>query len=227
MSELIPQGTYLATVSSSALGATQEGKPQLAIGLDVHTGEMSCPRTWYGFFTEKSEPHTVKALRALGFDVATRSLDELNPEDAYATPIAGVECRVVIEHEVRQFDDGREETRDRIRWINPKDGGGLVMKERMAPEQAKTFSERFRARMKAAGGAPASSASPRPQPQRPAGGAPPARPGVPPARPAAARPAAPAPQGTGPDDFSDIPFLWFVVLAISLATAATTALPTI
>lgn len=218
---MIQPGKYLATCTGSALGRAGNGTEQIAVGFDVHLGadQQSVAMTWYGFFTDNALQTTEKAIAALGFDMAARDMSEIAPDDPSASVLVGAEAEVVVENET----DDQGNVRPRIRWVNRPGGNGVVLKERMAPQEVKSFGSQIRARLLAKRGG--QGASPRPQPQRPAGGAPPARPGVPPARPAAARPAAPAPQGQ--DNFDDIPFLWFVVLAISLATAATTALPTI
>lgn len=216
----IQPGKYAATVTSSALGFASTGKDQLAIGLDVHlvdpdTGlQCSLPMTWYGFFTEASINITDKALAALGFDAAQRSICELSPEDETQTPLAGVQCQVVIDIE----DDQEGNPRPRVKFIN-RASGGLALKERMEQSQARAFGEQMRKRLIASRGpgqapAPASGGS---RPAAPAGrGAPPAGrptsgpPAQPQGRPPAARGPAPA-QGQqqpaqGQPDFDDIPF---------------------
>lgn len=153
---LIPVGTYPAHVTASALGFAGTGNPQLAISFDIEVPDVgTASRTWYGFFTEKGEPTTVKALAALGFDAATRDLMGLSPENPAATPIAGAECFVVIEHDIQNRTG---ETVDKIRWVNSKDGAGLAMKERMSAAQAAEFAAKFRARVSS--GRPATSPAP-------------------------------------------------------------------
>lgn len=193
MTEVIPAGKYLATAVSSALGHTSAGGEQVAVELDIHRdGQHIGTRTWYGYFTERSLRTTEKALAALGFDIGERNIAELGPEDAARSPVAGVQCRVTIEHET---NPDTNEVRDRVRWINHIDSGGPVIRERMSPAQAHQFGEGLRARVLAQRG-PQQAAAPRKAAPRP------------PAQ--AARPAAPAPATAAPpppeDPYEDIPF---------------------
>lgn len=207
-------GTYLGTVTGTALGLTGTGKEQIAIAFDVHLpdGTGSVPMTWYGFFSsDKACEITAKALAALGFDLHKTLLDVLGPEDPAASPLVGATANLVIDWEAPEGDYAG---RWRIKWVN-RPGGGIAMNERMEPTAAKSFATRMRTKLLAhAGAAPA-----------PAGGqaaqrAPAARPAAPArqASPAAGRPAQGAPrQGTTNDghepqdrsggrDFDDIPF---------------------
>lgn len=210
MEGMIAPGTYPATVTGSALGLTGTGKEQIAIGLDVHvtdrsTGEMyPVPMTWYGYVhSDAALRVTDKALAALGFDPTTRDLSELGPEEPHASPIVGATCEVVVEHE----HDEEYGTRARVKWLNRPGGGGVAVKERMDPKQARAFGAAVRGRLLAARGPGAASAPPqRPAAPAPRGGAPagPQRP----AAPAGGRPAVPPrqpapPRGSGPSTGSN------------------------
>jgi len=227
--DTIPAGTYVGTVTGSALGTAKTGNEQIAIAFDVHVEDpetgapCSIPMTWFGFFTEAALQTTDKALAALGFDPTTRDIVELNPDEPHLTPIAGVEADLVLEHEQKEDGSG---TKLRIRWVNRR-GGGIAMKDRMEPTQAKAFGAQLRARLIASRGPGAAPAAKPAAPAQRTPAAPPAR--APAARPAQQRPAAaparaPAPQPAAADpqgiDFSDVPFLWFVVAALSTLAAS-------
>ena len=195
----IRPGTYTGTVTGTALGKTSSGKEQIGIGFDVHVSDpetgapCSVPMTYYCYFhTDGALRNAMKSLAALGFDMATRGIEELAPEDAALSPLVGAEAEVVLENE----DDQDGNPRLRIKWVN-RAGGGLAMKERMEPAEAKSFSAQLRAKVISARGPGAAPA------------APPARPAAPAARkPVAAPKRSPAPAAApaSENDWSDIPF---------------------
>lgn len=175
--EDINPGRYRGTVTGSALGTTSTGKPQIAVGFDVHLTDedgraLSLPMTWYGYFTEKTYELTDKALMALGFDVSTQDLETLNPDEPSDTPIYGAEASLVLEPD--------DKDRIIIRWVN-KPGGGLALKDRMDRGEAASLAKQMRAKMLAARG-PGGASAPASQPRRP------------------------APSQVGRSNFDDIPF---------------------
>jgi hypothetical protein len=130
---MIPVGNYKARGVEAALSTTREGKPQVAVLIEITEGEHAGERrTWFGHFTEKTEEKTFEQLRTLGW-----STDDL-------TDLAGIDANEVsikVEHETDQ--DGQQ--RDRIRWIN-RPGAGLAIKERMDDAAARAFAARMRAK---------------------------------------------------------------------------------
>jgi hypothetical protein len=138
---LIPEGTWLARGVMAELGFTSNEHEQVGVlvsfapdqDVDVDGRQL----TWYGQFTEKSEPHTLKALRTFGW--AGADLADLSGIDAN-------EVEAVVVHE----EDLQGEPRARIRFINPLGQGGVAMKSKMTEEQAKAFAERMRGRVLAA-----------------------------------------------------------------------------
>lgn len=94
-------GTYKAKVTSHAISETSKGDPQATITFSAEGGGSI---TWYGSFSEKATPHTVKALLVCG-------LKGQNP----AGPLEiGKEVSIVVEDDVSQ--DGK--TRSKVRWVN-------------------------------------------------------------------------------------------------------------
>lgn len=133
---MIPMGTWRARATEGALGFTQNGSEQVAVALVMEPDQRDdvdgLTITWYGYFTEKTEDSTLKALRTLGW-----STDDISDLSGITDNIV----EVVIVHEEDQ--DGTE--RARVRWINAPGGrGGVAMKDRMDESAARSFAERMR-----------------------------------------------------------------------------------
>lgn len=105
---MVKPGTYLATVLNHAITQTQKGDPQAAVSFSFTDGEGSHQLTWYGSFSEKAQPFTLKSLLACG-------LKGNNP----AGPLEiGKEVSIVVEHDT----DDTGKTRAKVRWVNPIGG---------------------------------------------------------------------------------------------------------
>jgi hypothetical protein len=131
---MISPGRYLARAVDAQLGFTQTNKEQVAVQFEIQEGEHQgkC-LTWYGFFTEKTEKITLKALRTCGWQG-----DDI-------TDLSGVtsnEVSLVVENEV----DRENKTRPRIRWVNDVNGGGLGIKRGLDAGQAAALADRLRGR---------------------------------------------------------------------------------
>jgi hypothetical protein len=191
--------TYRARALTAALGFTQGGKPQVAVEfvlldggyLSQYDGAIGQHITWYGYFGEKSVDHTMKALRTCGW--STDSIDDLTGVDQNEVSLVLVE-----ENDLQGYP------RIKVRWINAPGGvGGVALKAKMAPDEARTFAEQMRGYAQASRATvpPAVAAAPAAAARQPA----------PPARTAARAPArAPARQALPPlepllDD-DNIPF---------------------
>lgn len=184
---LIPEGTWAIRGVSYALGYTSGDNEQVGVELefqpDQHEDVDGRHITWYGQFSEKAEPFTLKTLRTLGWVG-----DDISDLSGI---VDGPVCEAVIQHEA----DLQGETRARVRFINALGAGGVAMKSRMSTEQAAAFAERMRGKAMAMGkAAPPSAATPKPAAPKPA-----ARPASPPARKR-------EPQIAPPDD-DNIPFI--------------------
>lgn len=136
---LIPEGTWACRGVSYALGYTSQDGEQVGVEIelqpDQHEDVDGRHITWYGQFSEKAEPFTLKTLRTLGWQG-----DDLSNLDGI---VDGPVCEAVIQHE--EGLDGV--LRHRVRFINAVGAGGVAMKSRMTEEQAKAFAERMRGRV--------------------------------------------------------------------------------
>lgn len=154
---LIPEGTWRCRGVSYALGYTSQNGEQVGVEIqllpDQHEDVDGRHITWYGQFSEKAEPFTLKTLRTLGWQG-----DDVSNLDSI---VDGPECEAVIQHE----QDLQGEWRARVRFINPLGAGGVAMRAKMTAEQAKAFAERMRGRVLAMNKAPAATApAPTPTP---------------------------------------------------------------
>jgi len=121
-------GTYRARAVEGALGFTGEGAPQVAVAFVILGGDCDGEQlTWYGYFTEKTEKRTLESLRVCGWKG-----DDLSD----LAGLSDEEVSIVVKEDVYQG-----ETRMKIAWVNRP--GGLVMKARMNPEEAKRFAKQM------------------------------------------------------------------------------------
>lgn len=128
-------GTYKAKAIGGGLGETSKGAEQVAVEFSLlDEGFNGWRITWFGFFTEKTTESTIRALRTCGW------------QGTDLTDLTGIdtnEVLLVIENETY---DGK--TSPKVRWVNPL-GGGLALKNPMAPDKAKAFAARMRAQIAA------------------------------------------------------------------------------
>lgn len=158
---LIPEGTWACRGVSYALGYTSQDGEQVGVEImlqpDQHEDVDGRHITWYGQFSEKAEPFTLKTLRTLGWEG-----DDISDLSGI---VDGPVCEAVIAHE----EDLQGEIRARVRFINALGAGGVAMKSKMSEEQAKAFAERMRGRVLAMKGkAPAAAPKPNAKPAAPA-----------------------------------------------------------
>lgn len=142
---MIPEGHHRARALDGVLGYTLNGNEQIAVLFQLLDGELQGQRiTWYGYFTEKTTERTFESLEHCGWEG-----DDLSD----LTGIDRNEVTLVVEHETGE--DGVR--RARVRWVNSS--GGIAMKDRMEPGDAKAFASRMRgalvARRQQKGQAPA------------------------------------------------------------------------
>lgn len=60
-------GTYKGHVADYGAATNSKGQPQIVVKFKIQTPEGDQFLNWYGFFSEKSTPFTLKTLLLLGF----------------------------------------------------------------------------------------------------------------------------------------------------------------
>jgi hypothetical protein len=200
MSDLIPEGTYLAKAASSTFGYTKNGSEVLEVNFEItDEDQRGAIVRWSGFFTEKTEERTKESLGHMGFSPSDQSgWLAITQTHQDASRLFPAEVKIVVEH-----DNGYA----RVKWVNSKHGKGIKANEN-ALDQAAARS--FAARMFASSPKPAP--TPRTPGSGPRGSTPTAhtssqaareqRPGTP-----ASSGAQPPPEDFGPTDYdADMPF---------------------
>lgn len=145
-------GTYRAKAVRAELGETNTGNVQVGIAFQLTAEEYSGQKlTWYGTFTDKAMPITLKALRTAGWkgeDVS--DLSSIGGPDA-------PEVDLVVENEEYQG-----QWRTKVKWVNA--AGGPMMKTALTGDKAKAFAAKMRGAVLAfdkAAGATKAAPSPR------------------------------------------------------------------
>jgi hypothetical protein len=125
----LANGIYRARVTQWALGKTDKGNEQVVMEFDfLDDGFVGTRMSWYGYFTEKGLPITLKALRTCGWhgsDLADLSGVEIN------------EVSLTVENETYEG-----KTRPKIKWVNAV--GGFNLKAPLAADEAKAFGARMK-----------------------------------------------------------------------------------
>lgn len=139
MSELHETGRFRARAVEGAWGHTSNGVVQVAVQFQLETGAKL---TWYGFMTEKTEERTMNSLIACGVS----DLESL-------TGLGSDEVEVTVEH-----DTYNGNTRAKIAWVNRLGEGGVALKNKATPQEAKSFLSKHKGNFlklqKATGAAP-------------------------------------------------------------------------
>lgn len=102
---MVAPGTYKATVLNHAISETKSGAPQATVTFSFEAGGSPHTLTWYGSFSDKALPHTIKALLNCG-------LKGNNPAGELEL---GKEVLIVVEVEV---DEQTGKERNKVRWVN-------------------------------------------------------------------------------------------------------------
>lgn len=116
---MVTPGTYKATVLNHAISETKDGKPQAAVTFSFEANGSPHTLTWYGSFSEKALPHTLKALLVCG-------LKGNNPAGDLEL---GKEVMIVVETEV---DERTGKERNKVRWVNAMNALRNVIPQELA-----------------------------------------------------------------------------------------------
>jgi hypothetical protein len=114
--ELHPEGKFPAKIMEHAIQTASTGTDQLAVRFETEYGSLWA---WYAF-TEDAAPHTVKKIRAMGYQG-----DDIG-ELADGIVLVGNECEVTVKHEMGR--DGRP--RAKVTRVSPPGGDKMVSDER-------------------------------------------------------------------------------------------------
>lgn len=119
---------YRARAVGAELGFAGTGTPQVAVEFELLDSGQH--KTWYGFLSDGARDYTFTALRTCGW--STDDLSDLTGLDAN-------EVSVTVEEETYEG-----KSRERITFINPADGGGIAMKNKMDEAAAKAFAAQMK-----------------------------------------------------------------------------------
>jgi hypothetical protein len=133
MSDDLQDGRYRARGVSGDYGTANTGTEQVAVLFELEGGYR---RTWYGYLTDNAVERTLKALKACG----VTNLETLEGLDAN-------EVEVVLKTE-----EYNGKWTQKIAFVNELGSGGVAMKNRMAPEQKRSFAERMKGKWLELGG---------------------------------------------------------------------------
>ncbi len=131
MSELYPEGTVPAKCVEWALTETTAGAPQVFLKFKALDGTE--PPAYFGSFSEKALPHTLKALRACGWT----GVDPMEIDNPHAGLDAN-EVSLVIGHETYEGV-----TRAKVKWVNTP---GQALKP-LDPAKKATFAQALKAQI--------------------------------------------------------------------------------
>jgi hypothetical protein len=133
-----PLTYYSGRPTQAVMGRTQGGKPQIAIGFDLLNSEgepNGLQMIWYGVFHDGAREHTVKALRACGW----QSLDLhdcIEIKNGF-----GQDVKLACEKVIKTID-GKEVEIEKIRWVNEL-GLGAAVKDKMSEVEIDDFAEQL------------------------------------------------------------------------------------
>lgn len=134
-------GTFPAVVVEGLLGRAGSGNEQVAVSFnltDESGQETNESITWYGTFTDKAFPYTLGTLRTCG-------LQGDDVSDLSGLP--GTPVSLVLD-----WDEYNGKKRLKVKYVNSP-GGGAVLKEQLAPDEAKSFAQRMMSKVRLANAA--------------------------------------------------------------------------
>lgn len=111
---LLPAGRYRVRARRTDFGvSSQKMTPFVSVTFEVTAGDHAGSEVeWKGYFSEKTQAGAIKDLLTLGFP--GNDPEELAGNHPELVPN---EVEIVVEHETY-----RDQTRERVRWINPVGG---------------------------------------------------------------------------------------------------------
>jgi hypothetical protein len=142
VSTLLPEASYTAVAVAANVqwGETNNGNTQVVIPLRIVDGpHAGTVRTWFGFFTPKTEDRTMEALRYMGW--VGDDLMNLGPLDQLV--------EIVIGHETYNGN-----TTDKVQWVNQIGGGKIKLNKPMDDSAIRLFAAGMKNKAKQIAAAP-------------------------------------------------------------------------
>lgn len=151
MSELIPEGTYVAVATPvegedgshiARFGTTKgrdggRGIRQVLIYFEILDGPHAGQRLpWFGYFGQKSFKRTLQALRYCGW--TGDELADLDSQDL------DQKVEIVVGHNSYINDNDREITVARVDWVNRLGAGVIKLADPMGETDLRAFSARMK-----------------------------------------------------------------------------------
>jgi hypothetical protein len=134
-------GKYRARAVESGLGKASTGTEQVAVKFQLLDENLSI--VWYGYFSDKTYERTVESLRSCGW----KGSDPTELDNFATSGLGAEEVELVIEQETSIDQSGGQGTRARVRWVNKPGAGGIGLKAKMEPDEAKSFAARMKAKI--------------------------------------------------------------------------------
>lgn len=135
---MVNPGNHRARATQAALGTSSTGNDQVAVQFEILDWETGTPNgekiTWYGSFTDKAFPITVRALRNMGW-----TGDDLSD-------LSTVSANEVVLDVAQEEYDGKLQTK--VKWVNAiEDNSGPVLKAPMSEDKAKAFAAKMKGKV--------------------------------------------------------------------------------
>ena len=143
-------GRYVGRAISAGLGTTSGGTEQMGVEFEF-LDDPNVSLWWYGYFSEKSLPWTVKTMRALGW--SGDDLAEVEGDRERVVKLFPREVQLVVVSEPeRQYDAAGDlvdtgRMRSKIRYVN-EIGAMRGLARPMSAETRRSFAEAMRARIR-------------------------------------------------------------------------------
>ena len=110
-------GTYTATIASHHMAETKKGEPQVVISFDIEDAGVLESIKYYGYFSDKARPYTIKNLITCGL-VGNNPAGDLQ---------IGKKVQIVVESEVYEG-----KSRQKVKYINQEGGSATKLSQDLA-----------------------------------------------------------------------------------------------
>ena len=105
---IMPAGTYIAKIVGTKIGTTSKGDPQVEVRFENDDGEHI---SYFGYFSSKALPFTLKTLKTCGWDAAEHGMDVTSLHGS--TALVGKQVEVVVED-----NEYNGKVNQKVAWVN-------------------------------------------------------------------------------------------------------------